>query len=577
MSREIATTEADVLIIGGGISGCFAAIKAKEAGIGRVVQVDKGRVAKTGCSVFAAGVFPLPGDDVDDWIRRDTRYRGYLLQQDRMSRHAEQVHGIVEDIESFGLEFLRTAEGQRERVTEARGKVPYLTYPGGFRLMDAIGKAARKKGVEQINRTMITDLLTSEGRVVGAVGFDTQTGEFRVFKSRATVLATGLTLYKGLLPGHRNCTGDGYVAAYRAGAALSGAESCYETNHLFPARYDIGPGMNAFIALGGKFLNVKGERFMAKYDPSLQDRAPLTRLAQAFAMEVTQGNGPLYMDMTGLTTEQVRKMRQILPLPVRAFERAGIIVGDKVVSTVEWTVTAPYCQGGLKVNDRFEASLPGLYACGEAAAPQALTSSMPYAATSGAATGRSAADYAREATSPKVEWDQVEQLREYALQPLELRGGIEPDQVLLSLQETIVPYDVLLIRDDKRMKQALQQVLDIQANQVLLLHAYDPHYLRMAIEARNMVFMAELQLRSAIFRTESRIGLREDYPYEDNMNWLKWVVVKQDNGQMKLETEDVPIDKYPHKPEREKSLHRMWQRAQINGIIRIEEERVVWA
>ena len=97
------------------------------------------------------------------------------------------------------------------------------------------------------------------------------------------------------------------------------------------------------------------------------------------------------------------------------------------------------------------------------------------------------------------------------------------------------------------------------------------------MEARNMVMVAEMQLRSAIARKESRMrGIREDYPYRDNINWLKWVGVKRENGEMKVVTQDLPLDRYPVKPPRVKELEHAWERAKDLGIITIEEGKVVW-
>ena len=87
-----------------------------------------------------------------------------------------------------------------------------------------------------------------------------------------------------------------------------------------------------------------------------------------------------------------------------------------------------------------------------------------------------------------------------------------------------------------------------------------------------------MQLRSAIFRKESRGGtcLREDHPYQDNINWLKWVSVKNENGKMKVFAQDIPIDRYPVKPPKEILLEPLWQRAEELGMITIKEGHVVW-
>ncbi len=575
MNKEGKTIDTDVLVIGGGLSGVFAAIKAKEAGAKKVTIVEKGHVGKSGCSAFAAGVIKVWVPEEDDFnllFDRGVKLWHYLVDQHRLKDHIEQGYERVKEMESFGVELEKTPDGKIKRHP-ARGAHPVIMFHGN-QMMETMAKAAIKKGVEHIGKTMVTDLLTRDGRVVGALGFNILNGDFYIFRAKATVLATGGNLYKSLCPGHRSCTGEGYMAAFRAGAVISGDE-----DHLinaFPARWDIGPGMNMFVGCGGQFLNAKGEQFMVKYHPTLKDRAQHNTLIPAFAMEVKQGNGPIYMDMTHLPPDEVRTMKRVLPFPMRMFDRAGLLKGDNFVNTIEWTIWACRSVGGLFVNTEFETSLPGLYACGEAEASYSLTVGLDVAATSGAAAGSSAASYAAGVPAVDIDHEQVKEFRRDMFEPLERKGGIEPDQVLLALQEAIFPYSVIVFRTEKRLMNALDQVRDIIENQVPLLYAYDPHYLRMALEARAMALLAEMQLRSAIYRKESRLALREDYPYMDNVDWLKRVLIKRENGETRIYTEDVPIGEYPVKPERNRTLHPMWRIAEQLGIAKIDQEQMVW-
>ena len=369
------------------------------------------------------------------------------------------------------------------------------------------------------------------------------------------------------------------MAAYRAGTNLTGLD--FALRNAFPARYDIGPGMSMYVGTGGKFVNARGEEFMEKYDPELKDRALLGPLSAAFAMEVRQGNAPIYLDMTHFTPEQVQRLKRVIPLPMMMYERAGLVKDDKFLEKIEWMNYAPASRGGAMTNARFETCLPGLYACGDATGwcgAEGGAAALPGAVTSGTTAGTSAAKFAQKAGGMEVDEQQVKYFREQAFQAMDRKGGIEPDHVLLAVQEAIMPYNVLLLREEGRMKKALAEIEDVRDNLVPLLCAYDPHYLRMAIEARNLVTFAEMQLKSAIFRKESRGGtcLREDHPYQDNINWLKWVSVKKENGKMNVFAEDIPIDRYPVKPPKEIVLEPLWQRAEELGLITIKEGRVVW-
>ncbi|MFC1969575.1 FAD-dependent oxidoreductase [Chloroflexota bacterium] len=574
---ESKISDIDVLVIGGGIAAVFAAIKAKEAGAQTVVMVDKGYTGTSGMTPFAAGFLfaYFPGeDDLDDQFRSMVRGLGWLAQQDVVMDHFERVYGIMQDMEDYGVEFEKTEDGKWKR-TAGRGKVPGMHFAGP-KLMEVMAKALRKKGIQQVHRTMVTDLLTRDGEVHGAVGFDVRTGEFRVFEAKATVLATGGCWYKGRCPGQRDVTGDGVMITFRAGATLAGPEWGDPAN-LFPAHFDIGPGMSVYAGEGGIMLNGKGERFMESYNPKLMERSGLRLVGAAFCIEVRRGSGPIYMDMRHFTPEQMERIRWILPLAVKMYERAGLLVNNRFVQPIEWVPAAPIARVGLVVDRNHATNLPGYFACGEAVSRQARIEGITACATSGAIAGESAAAYAqKEISIINFSGNDLKELEAYALGMMKRKDGIEPDQVILAIEETLFPYDVLYLRHEERMQKALDRIYDIRDNEVSQLCAYDPHYLKTAHEARNMTLVAELHLKAAMMRKETRTILREDYPYEDNENWLKWIDIHNRNGKAELNTRDVPIDDYPLKPERGKRLYYMWQRAQENGAVKIEGGKAIW-
>lgn len=576
MTSESTIKDIDVLVIGAGAAAVFAAIKAREAGAKKVVMVDKGYAGSSGMAAFGAGFlfsfFP-DEDDLDDQFRRMVRGLGWLAQQDVIMGHFERVYDLLVDMENYGVEFEKTEDGKWQTF-RGRGKAAGMRFHGP-QLMNALARTARRKGVELINRTMITDLLVRDGKAYGAVGFDVRTGEFRVFQAKATVLATGGCWYKGRCPGQRDVTGDGALMGFRAGATLAGAE-WGDPSNLFAAHYDIGPGMNVYTGEGATIVNGKGERFMQLYNPQLMERSGLRLLVAAFCLEVKQGNGPIYMDMTNLTPEQIEKARRVLPLPLMMYERAGLVVNQRFVEPIEWVPSGPIARVGLVIDKNHATSLPGFYACGEAVARQARMEGITSCATSGAFAGESAAEYAGEAGIVAYDQNEVNRLKENIFEPLQRKNGIEPDHAIIAVQEAVFPYDVLYLRHETRMQEALDKIEDIRDNMMPRLVAYDPHYLKTANEVKSMVLVAELHLRSAMMRKETRTILREDYPYEDNENWLKWVDIDNKNGKAELSTRDVPIDTYSLKPPRDKKLYYIWERAQESGAVRIEKGEVVW-
>jgi len=131
----------------------------------------------------------------------------------------------------------------------------------------------------------------------------------------------------------------------------------------------------------------------------------------------------------------------------------------------------------------------------------------------------------------------------------------------------------------KSVGESVREIERIRDEEVPLLWAGDLHSLRLANEVRNMVTCAEMYLRSNIERKESRgTTIREDYPLTDNINWLKWVMLKKSDNKMNLWTEDIPIETYRLKPGREKKPHIAWEAAKRRGIVtEIGEGGVKWA
>jgi succinate dehydrogenase/fumarate reductase flavoprotein subunit len=181
---------------------------------------------------------------------------------------------------------------------------------------------------------------------------------------------------------------------------------------------------------------------------------------------------------------------------------------------------------------------------------------IPFATTSGARSGISASAYINDVDNLSLERDEIQCLREELSGPLKRTHGVEPDYVVLKVQEILFPRLVYLFRHQERLQQALDRISHLRLEFVPMLQAYDPHYLRMAIEADNMALCGELFLRAALSRRESRGShLREDYPEVDNINGLKWVILKEKNGTIEVSTEDIPMNTYPMGPERKKTIH----------------------
>ncbi len=558
----------DILVVGGGGAGMFAAIKAKEAGAEKVTLVTKGKFGMDSVTKFAAGVLDVvtPDDDKEEEFRIRHLGDGWgagLSDEEWVWVRVNEGYDRLSELMAWGVEFKKGPDGKIERLPMKRNAKKAMFH--GTDLSAVMARETKKRGVEVIEHTMVTDLLTEGGkqgtRVVGAVGFGAKTGEFVVLDAKAVVLAPGGCGYKNRFACHRMVTGDGPAMAYRAGATIGKLDQV--AFHTTSTEYDA-QGLNMFQGLGGKFVNGKGEEFLADYDPILGNHTSMSRLSHAGAMEVRYGRGPIYLDMTHFTPEQVETMRWVLPVPSAILERAGAMVGNRIVKKIPWAGVfygSVHVGGGIEVmSTKCESSLPGLYTCGDSMAKAKNTRSLMAAFTSGARAGKYAAEYAKKADIPTISEEQVEKLRTFAFSPLEKKDGVTADHLTIKLQETINPYEVTMIMTDVRLEKALETLEVIRDTELPMLFAPDTHYLRMANEVRSMYLFAEMQLRSIYFRKESRDScLKEDYPYTDNINWLKWIRLKKDDGKMRLWTDDIEFKKLS--PKRERFLHPVFEGA----------------
>ena len=570
--------EADVLVIGGGIGGHTFAITAKEkCPTLNIVLVEKATAGLTGPSALVGGRYGgfLPeADDFDhDFKAKVEEEYDFICDQDKIEDYLKVSGPVFRNLEKWGVKFVKTPDGQYKRPS-SRGSINGMLFDGGgIPAMKSLNACAKSIGVKFQNHIMVTDLITDGNRIAGAVGFHVRKGKFYILNSKVTVLATGMTRFKTIQPGHRNDTGDGYAMAYRAGAELGGFDSTF--HNTYAVRSELGPGNNMYVGLGAYFLNSKEERFMHKYHPELAERAPFVWLSPAFCIERLEHRAPpIYLDMRHFTPDKIQALWQSIPYAMIKYERAGILKENKFVELIEYTPEGPRPSPCGIVTDRnYESrNLSCLFAIGDASSLRGCDA-LPGATTSGAIAGLYVADSISKIGNAKLDEKQVESLKNYTLGPIKRKDGIEPDHVILAVQEAIHPYNVAIIRHEKKLKNALEEVEKIKDTLVPLLHAYDSHYLMSAHEAINMVLGAEMLIRSALERKESRLGrMRLDYQEVDNINWLKYINLKQEKGQMKVWSENVPIERYRLKPKREKLLHPFWKRIHDLGYVSSLEE-----
>lgn len=561
--------DCDVLVVGGGIAGCLAALTARDqlGDTARVVIVDKARIGRSGQSPFAAGVFTVfdpDEDDLDEWLEEIVVSGEYLNDQlwcRQMFEHSRRVAQQLDDwaIGYRSLVFVKDENGKRmRRKSRGHNKTKHdVIY--SLPMMDALRRRLRLQHVTMVERVMVTDLVTDDaGTVGGAIGFNYWANETYLFRARATIVAASGCGFKSVYFGHRNLTGDLQAAAFDAGAAFTNMEQFY--SNTVARDFDI-HGMNLYVSVGGKFVNGLGEEFMWDYHPTLGNRANLQNLNLAFSREVLEGRGPVYMDITGAKPEDEELCRRILPETFRLWDRAGISPFREKVQWMPAFKGTTAGGGGIKTDLRCRTTVPGLYAAGDICwiAVHGTYSfggiNIAWAAISGDLAGRFAGEDLQSASvgSPEIPESQVRKLVARRLEPVRRTKGIGPDEVIDRIQEAIIPFEVAYLKTLPALEQAEQRLGEIEAELAPQLWASDAHELVKANEARSMLVVARMMLAASKLREESRgFHFRQEFPRTNNRDWLKLILLRRDEADLAAEL--LPVETPFIQPAEEFSL-----------------------
>jgi succinate dehydrogenase / fumarate reductase flavoprotein subunit len=547
---------ADLLIVGGGIAGLIAAIKAKEESPDtEVLLVDKqsigwgGKANKGACVLMTLG----PHQDIDQFMEHHVRRIGYYLNdQDLFYSFASRTYGVMEQLDQWGVTVFKDAEGKIDLNEVFSG---YSMAAVDADMMLLLRARAKKLRTKMMDKTQVVELLKDGDRVTGAVAFDLIDGHFTVFKAKAIILANANCQFKGMRMWD-GC-GDGVAAAYWAEAEMRNAEFGNFYDILVKATNGALPNAHHFL------YNAKGEHISLKY---VDDEVPDITLSVILGMEkeILEGNGPLFVDMLALMQHMGPIMAKWNRPHCAAFFGRQIEkemkYGPPFSPKLEVTVGFIAELAPVKVDHQMRTTLPGLWTIGDASKaganwtgavppPSGLRGSgLMNAALSAFSAVPPALRYVADAAPPKVDASEVKRLKENLMAPMRRDKGYGADELKRAIHEAVAPVKYNARRSKERLEEALSKVQEVQAK-LPELFAKDGHGLHKCHEVRAMAICAEMSFRAALARTESRgWHFREDYPYRDDKNWLKWITLKQVDGKMVVGTEPVPIDQYKFKP-----------------------------
>lgn len=581
--------DADVLVIGGGIAGCWAAISAARKGV-RVALIEKGDTVRSGAGGPGvdhwcdAPANPLSNVDPDEWARGMTRhpYSNGIGTQIQCREdwdtllEMEQMGGKIRDTddEYIGAQgrddksklmisprYIWSRGYTREKDIQKLANDPNAKQTNvvvrvwGTTFKPILKKECKRLGVKIYDRVMVTNLLTEKGvpgnKVVGATGFNNRTGEFMIFKSKATIIATAgdfsLYLLNTELSGYnyfrsRNATGDGEAMLWRAGAEMTvmertfvwplgtgfkhtwyggAGDASYENVVIVDANGKRVPWPTQGWADGGEMIP----------PPEIMENIYRGILSGEYAL-------PFYGDFPGMSDVERRVTWNLMlgeesktKVIIDSFEKAGFdpskhqLMCYKYIegnSPAQWRTPS----GGGPVNDwNLKTSLDGLYVAGEL---MYSPNDHSFAASTGRYAGRKAAEYAGQVAQTPVSKEQIarEKARVYA--PVKRTSGIDWKELNAGIAKAM-QYFCSEYKTELIFKMGLDALKELEEVHVPRLYALDPHKLMRSIEDLSLLTHGQIVLNASLARKASSRALsfnRIDYPQMDPPEWNKFVTVK---------------------------------------------------
>ncbi|HET7803611.1 MAG TPA: FAD-binding protein [Pseudolabrys sp.] len=532
MTQDPMRAETDVLVIGSGAAGMYAAIEAARSGC-QVLLADRSLIGRGGATVMAQMTVAaaLGSETPDHWSHhyKDTLAAGRGLCNEPLAQLlCEEGPACIRAMDDWGVGWARK-DGRIAQAMAPGHDRPRCVYVDFLNTGPAVSKTLRtvvnrSGGIRKAGDLCIVDLLLNKGDVVGAAALHLGSGAPVVLSAKATIVATGgLTRLYRRNSASANMGGDGYALALRAGASLVDMEfvQFFPIGHLAPRLIGMDPIMwDPFrYKLGGRLLNNRMEEFTQRYGVAEDGKYVITRDVGSYAIlkEVEAGRGSphggVYLSFQHCPE---RALREAFGPVIDRLAANGI---DLTRMPVEVAPIAHYHMGGIVADARMQTDLPGLFAAGEAVggangANRLSGNAITEALVFGRRAGRSAADYARHLRmSPDY--------ADNALAAIALITANAPTrnfntaQMLETLQKTMQD-DVGALRSEAKLTAALDTIRrltdELGDNPPGAGKRFDMRRLDW-FDLRNMLLAGRVVAEAALARSETRgAQQREDYP-----------------------------------------------------------------
>lgn len=550
----------DVLIIGGGTAGCYAALTISENSDKKVLICEKAHIKRSGClaaGVNALNAYIVEGRKPQDYVDYAKKDADGIVREDLLLTMSEKLNEVTDRLEKLGLVILKDENGKY--VTRGNRNLKINGENIKPILADAVEKA---KNVTVLTRVNIFDYSVKDNKINGAFGFGIESGIFYTIEAKAVIIATGgaAGLYKPNNPGfsrHKMWyppfnTGAGYAMGIRAGAEMTTFEMRFIA---LRCKDTIAPTGTLAQGVGAKQINSLGEVYETKYGLTTSERVYGT------VNENQEGRGPCYLRTEGITAEQdeslLKAYLNMAPSQTIKWIESG---RNPSRQNVEIEGTEPYIVGGHTASgywvdtDR-ATTIEGLFAGGDVAGgcPQKYVTG---ALAEGEIAGLSAVKYidSKESFEKISDEDTNYHLRETE-KYLTDRHSLYTTEQLEEAMQTVMDSYAGGIKTNYRFNEKQLDIADCKIRQLETLtddlYAEDFQELMYICELKERLTVCKSVIAHLRARKETRwhsFAENLDYPEKDDRNFNKYVNSRLENGEIKIIIRDLVTggEKYEH-------------------------------
>ncbi|MBT8583793.1 FAD-binding protein [Polynucleobacter paneuropaeus] len=557
--KDFKTLETDILILGSGGAGLFAALHAHQTDPTLHITIAvKGLLGKCGCTRMVQGGYNVAlaqGDSVERHFMDTIEGGKWLSDQDLawtlVSKAVERIHELENELGCF---FDRNPDGTIHQKAFAGQTFDRTVHKGdltGIEIINRLSEQVWARGIHRLEEYRAIELIHSEdgSSLAGVLMLDMQTGEFVLVRAKAVLLATGggPTMYKYHTPsGDKSC--DGLAMALRAGLTLRDMEMV----QFHPTGLLAGPDTRmtgtvleeGLRGAGGYLLNGNHERFMGHYD-SRNERATRDIVSRSINAEIKAGrstpNGGVYIQMSHLGPDNVRKLFKGM---VERCEDSGF---DLAGSLVEVVPTAHYMMGGLIFKNDCSTELPGLFAAGEDTggvhgANRLGGNGVANSTVFGGIAGEEMARWIKNRKLEPCNMNLVRASVEMHEAPLEQPAG-DLEAIRDALAECMW-NDVGISRNHESLSRAKARLLELEhsLNQIGVGNIQRQYSVTWQdwINLQNLILSSRAIIEAALSRKNSRgAHYREDYPHPGSLEESYFTAVSLGNGNLQIENRPV--------------------------------------